>query len=503
MALSRVVFAENGVVASEQPLASLAGLEVLKKGGNAVDAAVATSFALSVTFQCANGLGGDFFAMVYVAKTGRIHCLNSSGWAPSGLTLDFLKSKGETDIPLYGPLSVTIPGAVAGFWALHKKLGKLEFKSLPSAAAAYARKGFPASASLCRSITSNLPSFTSGAKRIFAPTGEPPMPGDIIRQAELARVIGEVARGGADAFYRGSAAEEIAQVLSDSGVDVKKSDLSAFKPEWVEPLRLEYRGTTVYEMPPNTMGAACLLMLNYLSQRDMSKTKPLSWERVNLTMKAAELAYRRRDEALGDPRFSEIDLGRFMRLDAEEAKPGGTEVKTGDTTAYSIVDSEGNVVSAIQSLFHHFGSRVFVDGCGIMLNNRASGFSTSGPNALEPRKRPLHTLSSMLLARGGEPKVAIGCSGGDFRPMQHTLFVTNLVDYSMTLEQAIDHARFLRSGKGSMLVEGGYGDLGGLQYEIQRLTHPGPTGVCQGAEVLAESKKAVCDVRGDGLPMGF
>lgn len=503
MVLSRVLLAETCVVASEQPLASLAGLDVLKKGGNAVDAAVATSFALAVTLHSANGLGGDFFAMVYIAKTGRVHCLNASGWAPSGLTLDFLKSKGEDFLPLYGPYSVVIPGAVAGVWAMHRKLGSLEFKKLLSAAVGYARRGFPASHALCRSIAANLGSFTPSARKVFAPSGGAPAPGDIIRQTELARVVGEVARGGSEAFYRGPAAEEITKVLSEHGIEFRRGDFSSFRPEWVEPLRLDYRGTMVYEIPPNSMGVTCLLMLKYLSQKDLGKTKPLSWERVNLTMNAAELAYQRRDQMLGDPRFNKIDLDDFMQIDGEDARPSGTEVKPGDTTAFSVMDGEGNIVSAIQSLFHHFGSRVFVDNCGIMLNNRGSGFSTTGPNRLEPRKRPLHTLSSLLLARDDIPKVAIGCSGGDFRPMQHALFVTNLVDYSMTLEQAIDHARFLRSGKGSMLVEDGYGDLGGLQYEIQRLPHPGGTGVCQGTEALRHSKKAVCDIRGDGLPAGF
>jgi gamma-glutamyltranspeptidase/glutathione hydrolase len=500
--LGRLLLAENGVVASEQPLASQAGLEVLKKGGNAVDAAVATSLALAVTLPSMNGLGGDFFAMVYTAKDGRIRCLNGSGWAPSGLTLDFLKSKGDSAVPVYGPSSVTIPGLVGGLWELHRKLGGLDFKKLSSAALAYARKGFPASPSLCRATTANFDSLTLAAKEVFTPSHSPPLPGEIIRQSNLAEVISDVASGGAEAFYRGKAAEEISKVLTAGGVSVKKGDFG-LKAEWVNPLRLDYRGTTVCEMPPNSMGATCLLMLKYLSKRDLGATKPLSWERVNLTMRAAEIAYGRRDRMLGDPRFTDIDMEAFMLTGDDDAEEPAADMKTGDTTAYSVIDKEGNVVSAIQSLFHVFGSRVFVDKCGIMLNNRGSGFSSSGPNALEPRKRPLHTLSSLMLAKGDEVKFAIGCSGGDFRPMQHTLFVTNLVDYSMTLEQAIDHPRFLRSGLGSMLVEGGYGDLGGLRYDIQRLPHPGGTGVCQGAEILPSSKKAVCDVRGDGIPAGY
>jgi gamma-glutamyltranspeptidase/glutathione hydrolase len=502
MALSRTILSEHAAVASEHPLASLTGRDILKKGGSAVDAAVATSFVLAVTQHQLNGLGGDFFAMIYIAKTGKVHCLNSSGWAPSGRTLDLLTSKGQKN-PQYGPFSVVVPGAVAGIYEMHRKFGKLDFKELTSAAEGYASDGFPASEGLCRSVRRNFDSLPTSARKVFAPRGVPPDPGEIIRQRELAETIVAVGREGSSAFYRGKPAEQIRNVLSEGGVEAKESDFSDFKPEWVNPLQLEYAGTTVFEFPPNSMGVVCLLMLEYLSEHGLSKTKPLSLERVTLTMKAAEIAYRRRDMMLGDPRFSRIDIDGFLRLD--EDTPSGTrsEVKTGDTTAFSVVDSEGNIVSAIQSLFHQFGSRVFVPNCGIMLSSRAAGFSETGPNKLEPRKRPLHTLSSLLLAKNDRPTLAIGCSGGDFRPMQHTLFITNLVDYSMTLEQSIDHPRFLISGRHSMLAEQGYEGLSGLPYEIEHLPYPGGTGVGQGVEVLPHARKAVCDVRGDGLPAGF
>jgi gamma-glutamyltranspeptidase/glutathione hydrolase len=502
LTLSKVLIAEKAAVASEQPLASLAGLEILKGGGNAMDAAVATSLTLAVTLHPAGGLGGDFFVLVYVAKTGKVHCLNSSGWAPSGLTLDLLRSKGERGIPLFGPCSVVVPGTVAGICALHKKFGTIELKKLSRAAVRYARDGFPISDSVCRAIGRTLGSFSGEAKKVFAPGGTPPLQGEMIRQTKLAEVIEAVAGSGATAFYRGWPAEEIVKMFIDNGIGARASDFSSFRPEWVDPLTLEYRGVSVYEVPPNSMGATCLLMLEFLAQHDLSRTKPLSRERVSLTMQAAELAYGRRDEMLGDPRFTPFDLNAFMELDGAGAT-SKSRLKGGDTTAFSVVDKEGNVVSAIQSLFHYFGSRVFVGGCGIMLNNRGAGFKTTGPNQLQPRKRPLHTLSALLLTKERSPYAAIGCSGGEFRPMQHALFVTNLVDYSMPLERSVDHPRFLRSGHKSMLAEEGYDNLGGLPYEVQQLTHPGGTGVCQGIEMLPGSRKAVCDVRGDGLPAGF
>jgi len=255
-------------------------------------------------------------------------------------------------------------------------------------------------------------------------------------------------------------------------------------------------------MPPNTMGATSLLILKLLSRSRLSEAGSLSRERIETTMKAALTAYARRDEMLGDPRFGKIDIDKFM-----ETRPGSgvhqARVSKGDTTAFSVADSEGNLVSGIQSLFHQFGSRVFVPECGIFLNNRGSGFSMAGPNKVEPRKRPLHTLSSMLLEREGRPYLAIGTSGGDYRPLQHALFVTNAVDYAMPLEQVVGHPRFLWGGGKSLLAEDGY-ERGGIpDFDIRWFPMPGKTGVCHAVEVCGRSRKAVCDTRGDGIPAGF
>jgi gamma-glutamyltranspeptidase/glutathione hydrolase len=250
------------------------------------------------------------------------------------------------------------------------------------------------------------------------------------------------------------------------------------------------------------MGATSLLILKLLSESDLSRFGPLSKERISLTMEAALAAYARRDEMLGDPRFDRIDLESFMSASGPAGIPR-SRVRSGDTTAFSVADSQGNVVSGIQSLFHHFGSRIFVPECGIALNNRASGFVTSGPNKVEPRKRPLHTLSSMILEREGRPYLAIGASGGDYRPLQHALFVTNSVDFGMPAEQNVAHPRFLWGGGRTLLVEGGYELPQGRDYEIQSLPMPGRTGVCHAVEITNSYRKGVCDVRGDGIPAGF
>lgn len=502
MALSKVIMAEHAAVASEQPLASMAGYDVLRDGGNAFDAAVATGFALAVTFHPAGGLGGDFFGMFYEAKTGKVRCLNASGWSPSGLTLDLVLSKAGGKVPQFGPLTCAVPGFVAGVWEMHRNLGSSEFRGLLQSSVALAAKGFPAGEGICRSVAGAYAELSKESKDIFAPLGKPTLPGDWIRQEALGKVILEVAEAGPEAFYSGWPAEKIASTLSSLGVPCKTSDFADYRPEWVAPLTLDYRGTTVYEVPPNSMGPTSLLILKSLLESDLSKFGSLSSKRVELTMKAVLPAYARRDEMLGDPRFGQIDLDAFMSKVEQTAMPKSM-IRSGDTTAFSVADPEGNLVSGIQSLFNRFGSRVFVPECGIALNNRASGFGTAGPNKVEPRKRPLSTLSSMILERENRPYLAIGASGGDFRPQQHALFVTNAVDYSMPAEQIVSHPRFLWGGGKTMILERGYEHPSDGGFEIQDLPMPGRTGVCQAVEIAGKYRKAVCDVRGDGIPAGF
>jgi gamma-glutamyltranspeptidase / glutathione hydrolase len=501
LTLGRVSFFEHGAVASEQQLASIAGSEAMRDGGNAFDAALATSFALAVAFHPAGGLGGDLFALAYEARTGRVHCLNSSGWAPSGLNVELMKSRGLSSVPVMGPYSVVVPGLAAGALELQRRFGRGDRKKLLAPALSYARDGFPAGEGICRSISGAFDTFSKEARAVFAPSGGPPTPGDWLRQEKLGTTIEAIANGGADAFYRGWPAERIAEALTRLGVPAAKSDFD-FRPEWVEPLRLDYRGATVYEVPPNSMGATTLLILKLLAEHDLGSAGPLSKRRVELTMEAAELAYARRDEKLGDPKFGSFDLGEFLDVRPASAKANGPPVRDGDTTVFSATDPEGNVVSVVQSLYHHFGSRVFVEECGIMMSSRGAGFVFSGPNKVEPHKRPLHTLSCLLLDRGKGPLTSIGASGGEYRPMQHALFVTNIVDYGMSLERSVDHPRFLWSGGKHMVAEAGY-DTAGLPYEVEAMPQPGRTGVAHGVEVLPRSKKAVCDVRGDGSPSGF
>ena len=494
--------AKHAAVASEQPIASRVGCDVLRDGGNAFDAAVATSYALAVAFHPAGGLGGDFFGMLYEARTGRVRCLNASGWSPSGLTLDYMLSAGGGRIPTTGPLSCVVPGFVAGISEMHRELGTQDFKELLAPSVRLAMRGFPAGAALCRSVTAAYQGLSKEARQTFAPGGKPPKPGEIIKQRKLGRLLSEISAGGPAAFYRGWPAESIVSFLDSLGVTWTPGDLADFKPEWVAPLKLDYRGTTVYEVPPNSMGATSLLILKLLAQGGPLPSDSLSKGRILRTMEAALFSYARRDKMLGDPRFSTVDVDAFL---SPSRTPTFTpkRIRSGDTTAFSIVDSEGNMVAGIQSLFQHFGSLVFVPNCGLVLNSRASGFSTGGPNRVEPRKRPLHTLSSMILERDGRPYLAIGCSGGDYRPLQHALFVTNSVDYAMAAEENLAHPRFLWGGGNALIVEDGYDLPEGGKFVTQKLPFPGRTGVCHAVEISRRRRVAVCDIRGDGVPAGF
>jgi gamma-glutamyltranspeptidase/glutathione hydrolase len=501
--LAKVFISRNASVATEHPLASLAALKILESGGNAVDATAAASFTLAVVQHHLGGIGGDFFALIH-EEDGGVHCLNGSGWAPSGLSLDTINSKGYREIPPSGACSVTIPGMVRGVYELHKKFGRKEFSDLLSYPIKLAEEGFPVSHGLSAAIRKHRGSLPLPARKIMEPNDHALQPGELLRQQALASVLKAIAEDGPSAFYEGWVADRISDKLTQHGVTTEIDDLRMLEPEWCEPLKGDYRGTTVYEMPPNSMGATTLLILAQLATVEMSSLSPRSPQRIESTVDAARIAYDRKDRELGDPRFVQVDLQAFLSPNRSGIPANiGVSSAKGDTTNFAIVDSEMNIVSGIQSLFHHFGSGIFVEDGGFFLNNRASSFRTAGPNKLEPRKRPLHTLSALMLAPEDEVSMALGCSAGENRPQLHALFITNLVDYSMTLEQAIDFPRFILTSDDILVLENAFENLDALHHQVQSLDYPGATGVAHGVEVLGEGKKGVCDVRGDGIPLGF
>ncbi len=498
MSFSKVAISDKWSVASEHPLGSIAGNEVLRKGGNAADAAVAAAFTIAVVQHPLGGLGGDFFALYYEAKTGRIHCINSSGWAPSCLSVEFLKSMGHDAVPLFGPAATVVPGFVKGVHSFHQRFGTKDFGSLLADAVRYAGEGVPVANGLSHTIELNFDHLPEAAKKVFGNGGGPLRAGETLRQPNLAKTIKDISLAGPDAFYKGWVADAICEELASQGVPFGKNDFD-FEPEWVEPLTIDYRGTSVYEVPPNSMGATTLLLLDSLGRHDLAKIKPDSADRIRLMVDTAREAYGRMDEELGDPRFVPFNFHEFLKGRGRSGSPHHR--KNADTTAFAVADAEGNIVGAIQSLFHHFGSRVFVDRCGILMNNRGSSFRFAGPNKVEPKKRPLHTLSVLMLKKD-EKISTVCCSGGTWRPQQHALFATNILDYGMRLEEAIDFPRAILDGRRALKVESGYSALEALDYDVELLPHPGRTGVAQAVEVEGRMKKGVCDVRGDGTPMG-
>ncbi len=495
----KVLVSERCSIATEHPLSSLAGCEAMRDGGNAFDAAVAASFALSVVLPHLNGLGGDFFALFYEGASGRVRCLNGSGWAPSGLTIAALRAQKVMEMPMFGPKSVVIPGMVAGVEELHRKFGKAEFSSLLGRAIRLAEEGFPISPGFARALGRYRGDLDREALVAFGAEGIGPEPGTVLRQKRLAERMTEIADGGSEEFYRGKAAQEITKELAAAGgVEVEEEDFS-LKPEWVEPLSIEYRGSRVFEVPPNSMGAATLMILKQIEEQE--KPAPDSLKRMAQVTEATKVALAAKDEFLGDPRFVEFDLETF--LNSRHARRSSA-VPDGDTTYFAVADGDGNLLSCIQSLFHPFGSRVYLKGSGFFLNSRASAFKFAGPNALAPRKRPVHTLSALLLSReqGAPPFLAMGTSGGEHRPQLHALFVSNVVDYSMDVEGALSHPRFLWKGDWTE-AEKGYRLEEGQVQDVRLVDYPSRQGVAQGIELTPTGKKAYCDIRGDGAPAGF
>lgn len=503
-----------GGVSSEHPMASVAGMKVLSSGGNAIDATVATSLSLAVTQPHLGSLGSDFFALIYESSSGNIHCLNGSGWSPKRLTLEYLADKGFRDIPVESPHSVVVPGMMDGLRMAHERFGTAEFKQLLEYPISLAKKGFPVSHGLSRAIKVNASKLMSKAARdLFFREGKPLKPGEILIQKSLAKTFESLASNPRD-FYDKWISESLCKFLKTEGGVLEVDDFEDFTAEWVDPLKEEYRGFDVYEMPPNTQGATTLQILNILEDFDLGDFKPFDADRVHLSVEAAKRAYIDKNRYLADPRFAQMPLEEI--LSKEHAKKLGKTIdlnsvfveaslKPLDTTNFVVVDRWGNVVSAIQSIFYHFGSGLLDPDTGIVLNSRGSYFNFKGPNKLEPRKRPLHTLSSVIAASDEDEMWALGMSGGDFRPQQHVLLLTNLFDYGMGLQEAVEAPRFLWTGGKKVLVERGFKELQRLKkigHEILPREYPSRTGVAHCCMKRGNVAILSADIRGDGVSIG-
>ena len=451
----------NGIVATSQTLASQAGIDILYKGGSAVDAAIAANAVLSVVEPMMDGIGGDLFALIWTANDGKLQGLNASGWAPKDLTIDFLRAQKHKVMPRTGIHSVTVPGAVAGWAAMHQRYGKLPWKHLFQAAIYYAEHGFP--------VTERIAAFWSseqGTKRlakaeagpdIFLPGGKPPAVGQIFRNPELAHAFRLIAERGPDTVYRGEIAQAILATSRKLGGRMQASDLAEWAPEWVDPISTTYRGWTVYELPPNGSGIGALEMLNLMENKDVSSWPAGSADALHWRIETMRLAYADLWHHVSDPRFINVPIKgmlskdfarrRTSAIDMAKAScktlPAGELSTDGNTTYLTVVDRDGNIASWIQSVAGGWGSFVNVEGMGFHLQNRGSYFrlEKEHANALAPRKRPFHTIIPAFMQKG-DLRVGFGIMGGPGQPYSHAQFISNIADYGMNIQAAMDAPRF-------------------------------------------------------------
>jgi len=478
-----MVFSQGGIAAAEQPLASEAGATIMAQGGSAADAAIAASAVMGVMQPMMNGMGGDLFAIEWNAKTGKASGLNASGWAPERLTLSFLHSRGLRHIPDTGILSVTVPGCVMGWWELHQRFGKLPWKDLFKPAIYYASHGFPIAQwnSMYWPAYAGVLRKNEEATRVYLPGGKAPVLGQVFRNPEYAKALELVASEGERAFYDGDIARAIVKTSQDLGGVISPQDLSEYKAEWVDPIETDYHGWKVFEIPPNAQGIAALEMLNIMAQFPLSTYGAESAERYHVEMQAQQLAYADLHRYVGDPRFAKVPVEGMLSMDYAKSRaklihldqaacdfhagtPPGTDPNLAfatphpgtDTSFLTTVDSEGNIVSLIQSLAGAFGSGVAVERYGIILQNRGSGFTLrpGSPDVLAPHKRPFHTIIPAFMEHG-DVHIGFGIMRGGNQPLAHAQFVSDIVDYRMNIQQALEAPRFNQFGRGgcSYLIE--------------------------------------------------
>jgi gamma-glutamyltranspeptidase/glutathione hydrolase len=457
-----MVITRYGIVATSHVQASVAGAQILERGGSAVDAAIAANAVLGVTEPMMNGMGGDLFAIYWDAKTGKLYGLNASGWAPQGLTVEHLKAKGVSSMPHEGIDSVTVPGAVAGWNALHERFGRMTWKELFQPAIFYAENGYPVPEIIAAywDDAAGLIGKDPEGRRLYLPNGKPPAVGQIFQNHDLAKALQMVAQNGPTAFYKGEIARAIVSTSQSLGGTMSADDLAEFSPEWVEPISTTYRGWTVYELPPNGQGMAALEMLNILETSPASPDGPLSVAELHKRIEAMKLAYADLGRYNADPRFAKVPVKgilskEYARERAQLIDPGKANCDvppgvppTSDTTYLSVVDREGNIVSLIQSNYSAFGSGIAVRGMGFVLQNRGGLFSLdpASPNVLAPRKRPFHTIIPAFMEHGDQ-HIGFGIMGGANQPLAHAQFVSNVVDYGMNIQAALENARFTVSSK--------------------------------------------------------
>jgi len=483
--------ARHGMAATSQPLASEIAIEILKKGGNAVDAALAANAALALMEPTGCGPGGDLFAIVWSSRDQKLYGLNASGRSPAGLTLDEFKKRGLESIPYRGPLSVSVPGAVDGWFELHRKFGSLPMKEILAPAIRYAEEGFPLSPVIAYYWKSAevLGKENPNLAETYLIDGKAPAAGEIFRNPDLARTLKLIAEKGRDVFYKGEIARRIEDYCKKVGCYLTAEDFAAHTSTWVEPVSTDYRGFDVWELPPNGQGIAALQILNLLEAFDLRAMGHNSAKYLHHLIEAKKIAFEDRARFYADPAFNRIPVEELISktyaderrklLDPSRASrslpAGNPRLDHGDTIYLTVADKDRNMVSLIQSNFAGLGSGLVADGTGFGLQNRGALFTLEEGhfNTYAPRKRPFHTIIPAFVTRNGKPYLSFGVMGGDMQPQGHIQVLCNIIDFGMSIQEAGDAPRFRHFGSssptGDRMDDGGTVVLeSGIAAEVRR-----------------------------------
>jgi gamma-glutamyltranspeptidase/glutathione hydrolase len=533
-----VVLARHGVVATSHPLAAQVGLDILQAGGNAVDAAVATSAMMGLVEPMSCGIGGDLFAICWDAKAGKLLGLNASGRSPAKLNPELFLQHGMKQIPVEGPLCWSVPGCVDGWDQLLQKSGTRSLGDVLAPSISTALEGFPVPEIIARYWSGGVKSLSEweGSKQTYLPDGKAPKQGTIFRNPELAFSYQQIAQHGKEAFYSGAIAEKIIACSEDVGGYLSAEDLKAHTSEWVDPVSTSYRGYDVWELPPNGQGIAVLEMLNIIEQHDVKSMGPKSADWLHLFTEAKKLAFADRARFYADMSMADVPLKELIskdygkrqnrRIDMNKAAvgvdPGDPKLSQGDTIYLTVVDKDRNCCSLIQSNYYGFGSKIAPPGAGFVLQNRGALFSLdeNHPNRLEPRKRPFHTIIPAFVTKDGKPWFCFGVMGGDMQPQGHTQVLVNLIDFGMNVQMAGDLARVRHDGSptptglpeepggGELLVETGITDatIAQLKQRGHRVRRAvGAYGGYQGVLIDRENGllHGATESRKDGAAVGY